>query len=102
MAKATFTEKEMAHELKTRAEAKGINISIEHTGEILNMFENIVTERLEAGEEVKMRNFGTFEVRMQKARTRYNPATKQNEDYPEKKVPKWDASDNVRNRIANS
>jgi DNA-binding protein HU-beta len=100
MAQKTFTEKDMEHELNTRLKAKGIDINIKDTGIALDTFEKIVQEQLVAGNTVKMQNFGTFEVRDEKARNRYNPSTKKTELYPATKRPKWDASDALRTAVA--
>jgi acyl carrier protein len=97
--KPTFTENDMAHELNKRAKAKGIDISIEATGVIMDEFEAVVTEQLQAGKIVKMRNFGSFEVKEQKARNRYNPATKQVELFPAHNAPKFDASDVLKEAV---
>jgi len=96
----TFTEKDIEHEVNARAKAKGIDINIKDTGILLNIQEEVITEQLVAGNKVKMRNFGTFEVRVAKARTRYNPSTKTNQDYPAVNIPKWDASDALRGKVA--
>ena len=90
----------MEHEVNTRAKAQGIDVNIEETGKILDIFEEVATEQLVAGNKVKMRGFGTFEVRVAQARTRYNPSTKTNQDYPATNIPKWDASDELRGKIA--
>ncbi len=97
--KTTFTENDMQHEVNKRAKTAGIDINIEDTGKVLDLFEEVATERLVAGEIVKMRNFGSFEVKDQKARNRYNPATKQTEMFPATKLPKFDASDVLKDKV---
>ena len=100
MAKTTFTEKEMAHELKARVEAKGIDIAIDKVDTILDEFENIVKEKVSAGEDVKMRHFGTFTHVKFQARNRYNPATKQTEQFPAVTKPKFEPSEEFQKQVA--
>ena len=97
--KPTFTENDMAHELNKKAKTLGIDISIDATGKLLDAFEEVVTEQLKAGKIVKMRNFGSFEVRLQSARNRWNPATKQTELFPAHNAPKFDASDVLKKAV---
>lgn len=96
MARPTITEDEMAHEVQTQANAVGIEITIENAGKILDIFEDIVKANVDAGNDVKMRHFGTFTAVDHQARNRYNPATKQTEMFPASVAPKFNPSDEFR------
>ena len=61
----------------------------------LNAFVDTVTEAMKEGDKVQLMGFGTFEVKVRAARQGRNPATKENIEIPEKKIPP-EAMDDLR------
>lgn len=59
---------------------------------IVDVFLNGVTEALDAGEKVMLKNFGTFLLQERKARTALNPRNQQVVDVPAKTVVKFKSS----------
>lgn len=98
MAKRTpITENEMAHKVNAEAIKQGITgLNIEETGKLLDIFEDTVKAEVEAGNDVKMRHFGTFTAVNHKERNRYNPSTKKTELFPATVAPKFEPSDEFR------
>ncbi len=54
---------------------------------VLNAVLRIISDALASGEEVRIPGFGTFKVKTQGARTRWNPADRISMSIPEKRVP---------------
>ncbi len=56
------------------------------TEEIVNIMFKLISNSLHDGEKVKISGFGTFEMKMRKARYRVNPMTKEKVFVPEHEV----------------
>jgi acyl carrier protein len=96
----TITEDEMAHRVNKVAKTLGIDISIENTGKLLDIFEDETKKAVvEENADVKMRHFGTFTVAHFKARPRYNPATQKTEQFPAVNKAKFEGSDEFNNAL---
>lgn len=62
---------------------------------------DLITESLANGDDVELRNFGIFEVRLTKARVGRNPnAPGTKYDIPPRSVVKFKAGKNMRSRVA--
>lgn len=59
-----------------------------------------IGERLAAGEDIQIRNFGTFRVDTRSARTGKNPQTGETMQIPEKKVVKFKASSHLSEKVS--
>ena len=62
-------------------------------------FEEVVTEALEAGEEVQITGFGKFSVRERKAREGTNPQTGQKMKIAASKVPSFSAGNALKEAV---
>jgi DNA-binding protein HU-beta len=62
-------------------------------------FEEVVTEALEAGEDVRITGFGKFSVRERKAREGRNPQTGQKMKIAAQKVPAFSAGNALKEAI---
>ncbi|BBE30185.1 transcriptional regulator [Tepiditoga spiralis] len=76
-----------------------LNVSKKDAEKFLNDFVDIVSESLEKGESVKLVGFGTFEVVKREERKGINPQTKETIIIPAKKVPKFKAGTELKNRV---
>ena len=76
-----------------------LNTSKKDAEKFLNDFIDIVSESLEKGESVKLVGFGTFEVVKREERKGINPQTKETIIIPAKKVPKFKAGTELKNKV---
>ena len=60
---------------------------------------NSIKSALEKGEDVQIRNFGTFYLQNRKARKGINPRTKEQIDIPARSYPKFRASENLKKLV---
>ena len=65
----------------------------------LNAFVDTVTEAMKEGDKVQLMGFGTFEVKVRAARQGRNPATKENIEIPEKKIPTFKAGKGLKDQF---
>lgn len=61
---------------------------------------NAIKHSLENHNNIELRGFGTFKVRMRKARVARNPRTGERVDVPARMVPVFKASKDLRGRVA--
>ncbi len=62
-------------------------------------FEEVVTEALKGGEEVRITGFGKFSVRERKAREGRNPQTGEKMTIPASKVPAFSAGNGLKEAV---
>jgi len=67
--------------------------------EILNYIFDSIIEAVRKGEDVKISGFGTFRLKVRKARTAVNPRTGEKIEVPEKKTPKFTPSKNFKEAV---
>lgn len=67
--------------------------------EILNHFVELTTQYLKQGKQVKLPGFGTFKVKVRKARTAVNPKTGEKVEVPAKKVPRFTPAKDLKEAI---
>ncbi|GAB4547711.1 MAG: HU family DNA-binding protein [Anaerolineae bacterium] len=84
--------------IKHVAEAAGVTQA--EAGKIVNEVIETITNSLKSGEKVTLTGFGTFEVRVTKARTGTNPRTKEKIQIPERKRPVFSAGSNLRDAVS--
>ena len=60
---------------------------------------NSIKSALEKGEDVQIRNFGTFYLQNRKARKGINPKTREQIDIPARSYPKFRASENLKKLV---
>lgn len=65
----------------------------------LKAFEEVVTEELVNGNDIKMIGFGTFSITERAAREGINPQTKESINIPASKVPKFKAGTNLKSAV---
>lgn len=64
--------------------ARESNYSKREVREVLNKTFELILEQLGQGEDVGIVNFGSFQLKLRKARKGYNPKTKKKIEVPEK------------------
>ncbi|MBR1374661.1 MAG: integration host factor subunit beta [Cardiobacteriaceae bacterium] len=69
---------------------------------VVNAVLDDICDKLEAGERIEIRSFGSFSIHMHKARKGRNPKTGVWVDVAEKSVPYFRPGTNLRKRIAAS
>ena len=67
---------------------------------MLNAFMETVGQQLQAGNEVQLTGFGTFEVRTRAERNALNPRTKEPITVPETKIPAFKAGKALKDMLA--
>jgi DNA-binding protein HU-beta len=67
--------------------------------EVVNFVFDQIVENLKKGEDVSISGFGTFKVKVRKARTAINPRTGEKVEVPAKKVAKFTPSKNLKDAI---
>ena len=72
-----------------KALATKLGVAVKEAGNILNAFEEVVSETLANGDKIQLIGFGTFEVRERAARTGRNPKTGESIEIPASKVPSF-------------
>ena len=70
---ATITKRELSIRITETLSQKGIEISQQDVAEILQTYNDQITDTLAHGNNVEMRKFGAFEVREMKAKLGRNP-----------------------------
>jgi DNA-binding protein HU-beta len=65
----------------------------------VDSFVEVVSEQLSKGEEVKLVGFGTFKVQDRKARKGVNPQTGKSIKIPARKVPKFVAGKDLKEKV---
>lgn len=81
------------------AMAEKAEITKKNAGEALDALLEIVSEQLEAGNEVALTGFGTFKTRVQAARTGRNPQTGETIQIAEKTVPVFKAGKTLKDAV---
>lgn len=81
------------------AMAEKAEITKKDAGEALDALLEIVSEQLEAGNEVALTGFGTFKTRVQAARTGRNPQTGETIQIAEKTVPVFKAGKTLKDAV---
>jgi integration host factor subunit beta len=82
------------------AEAIGPGVTKRDCALIVDGFLGAVKKALAAGENIEIRGFGTFKVRGRKSRKARNPRTGQSVQVPERRVPVFKPSKQLRDRVA--
>ena len=70
---ATITKRELVIQITDRLGLKGLEVTQQTVQEVVQSLIDQITKSLAQGETVVMRNFGSFEVREQKAKVGRNP-----------------------------
>ena len=71
------------------AMAEKAELSKKDSEKALKAFIDVVTEELKSGEKIQLVGFGTFSIKMRKARNVLNPSTGENMVIPARKVVKF-------------
>jgi len=79
--------------------ANNVGITKKETGNIIDATVETITNTLSKGEKVTLVGFGTFQIMERKARRGMNPQTREAIQIPAKKVPKFRAGKNLREKI---
>lgn len=82
------------------AEAIGPGVTKKDCALIVDGFLNAVKKALTNGENIEIRGFGTFKVRKRKARKARNPRTGEAVRVPERYVPVFKPSKQLRGRVS--
>lgn len=82
------------------AEAIGPGVTKRDCALIVDGFLGAVKRALARGENIEIRGFGTFKVRDRKSRKARNPRTGEAVQVPQRKVPVFKPSKQLRNRVA--
>lgn len=75
------------------------NLTKKQAGDILNAFEEVVSETLATGDKIQLVGFGTFEVKERVARTGRNPRTGEEMEIPASKVPSFKAGKALKDAV---
>ena len=67
----------------------------------LNIFLNEIKQALKKGERVELRNFGSWSIRIQKARISRNPKTSEKVETPQKKTIRFKMSKELFKKLNN-
>ena len=67
----------------------------------LNIFLNEIKQALKKGERVELRNFGSWSIRIQKARISTNPKTSEKVETPQKKTIRFKMSKELFKKLNN-
>jgi integration host factor subunit alpha len=89
-----MTKKELADVIHTK-----IGLSKREAAEIVEFFFEIVKEKLNSGEGIKIPNFGSFRVQNRKSRKGRNPATGETIEIIERKAIVFKPSKFLRNAL---
>ena len=84
------------------AEAIGPGVTKKDCALVTDAFLNAVKRALADGENIEIRGFGTFKVRRRKTRMARNPRTGDPVEVPERRVPVFKPSKQLRDRVAKS
>ena len=77
-----------------------VGLSKRETQKVIDAIIGTIGDTLASGEKVTLVGFGTFGVRQRKARRGVNPQTKESIQIPAKKVPKFTAGKDLKNRVS--
>lgn len=69
------------------------------TAMVINRFFEVVTEALSQGNNIEIRGFGSFKVKTRRARKARNPRTGETVDVPERQVPTFKPSKELKDII---
>jgi integration host factor beta subunit len=70
------------------------------TAMVINRFFEVITEALSDGNNIEIRGFGSFKVKTRRARKARNPRTGETVDVPERQVPTFKPSKELKDIIA--
>jgi len=70
------------------------------TAMVINRFFEVITEALSDANNIEIRGFGSFKVKTRKARKARNPRTGETVDVPERQVPTFKPSKELKDIIA--
>jgi integration host factor subunit beta len=70
------------------------------TAMVINRFFEVVTEALSQGNNIEIRGFGSFKVKTRRARKARNPRTGETVDVPERQVPTFKPSKELKDIIS--
>ena len=74
-------------------------VSKKDTAEIVELIMANIGRALETGDRVELRGFGSFKVKTRGARLARNPRTGESVEVPEKRVPFFKASNELKGRL---
>ncbi len=77
-----------------------VGLSKRETQKVIDAIIGTIGDTLASGEKVTLVGFGTFGVRQRKARTGRNPQSGATIQIPAKKVPKFTAGKDLKNRVS--
>lgn len=80
--------------------SKSASVTQKDAEAFLNAFIEIVTTALSKNDEIRLLGFGTFSTAVRKATTGRNPKTNEEIQIPETVVPKFKASQNLKDAVA--
>ena len=83
-------------------EAIGPGVTKKDCGAVVDAFLNAVKLALANGEHIEIRGFGTFKVKHRKARMARNPRTGEAVPVPDRKVPVFKVSKELKDLVANA
>ena len=79
--------------------AQEVKVSTSEAHKHFEAFEQVVTEALKGGEEVRITGFGKFSVRERKAREGRNPQTGEKMKIPAQRVPAFSAGNALKEAV---
>ena len=82
------------------AVTQSAGLSKKDTERVINAAIDAITASLTAGDKVQISGFGTFEVKIRKARIGRNPHTKETIEIPATRVPGFKASKALKDSVA--
>ena len=89
-------------ELESKLAEQNPNILRKDIEKIVNIILIAISEALFKGENIEIRGFGSYKVKIRKARTGRNPKNSKTIKIPEKKAIKWKMSKTLFNKINNN
>jgi len=95
-----MTKQELIVKLVEDLKANEVVVNNKTADKILKSFVTIITESVAAGEKVALKDLGTWEAKLRKARKTRNPQTGEELMSPEKMVPKFKAANSFKALVA--
>ena len=89
-------------ELESKLAEQNPNILRKDIEKIVNVILIAISEALVKGENIEIRGFGSYKVKIRKARIGRNPKNSKTIKIPEKKAIKWKMSKTLFNKINNN
>jgi integration host factor subunit beta len=89
-------------ELESKLAEQNPNILRKDIEKIVNIILIAISEALVKGENIEIRGFGSYKVKIRKARIGRNPKNSKTIKIPEKKAIKWKMSKTLFNKINNN